>query len=81
MGIAFDSANKLFATDYGTGNSPFWEINTITGVATVINGASGISSPHGGDIIVPEPGSMALLGLGLFGLVALRRRLGVAALN
>ena len=86
MGIAFDAANNLFGTEWGTGNSPFWQINTTTGVATAINAASGISQPHGGDILhevsgVPEPGSMAVLGLGLFGLAALRRWLGVAALN
>ena len=49
------------------------EIDTTTGAATTINGASGIQSPHGGDI-VPEPGTMALLGLGLFSMAALRRR-------
>lgn len=81
MGIAFDSADNLLATEWGTASSPFWEIDTTTGVATAINGASGIFSPHGGDILVPEPGSMTLLALGLLGLVALRRRLKVTALN
>lgn len=80
MGIAFDSADNLFATAF-IGNSSFWEIDTTTGVATAINSASGINGPHGGDILVPEPGSMTLLALGLLGLVSLRRRLKVTALN
>jgi len=77
MGIAFGSADKLFGTTYCSANSPFWQIDTATGAATAINGASGISNPHGGDIaLIPEPSTFALFGLGLFGVMTVRRKLG-----
>ena len=50
MGIMFDATDTLFATAY-TGNSPFYKIDTASGVASVIANNTTLSSPHGGDIL------------------------------
>ena len=51
MGIMFDATDTLFATAY-TGNSPFYKIDTASGVASVIANNTTLSSPHGGDILL-----------------------------
>lgn len=82
MGIAFDGNNNLFGTQWGVGNSPFWQINANTGVASVISFGSGVASPHGGDIRhnVPDAaGTVTVLGLGLLGIAAFRRKFQAAA--
>jgi hypothetical protein len=48
MGIMHDTDGTLYATEYVVA-SPLYEINPITGVATVI-GNTGFDFPHGGDI-------------------------------
>ena len=81
MGIAFDSAGNLFGTSYSSANSPLWEFNPTTGVATVV-GNTGIPYLHGGDIFfaVPEPSTYAALAsLGALGFAVYRRRQRPAA--
>ena len=73
MGIAFDTSNTLYGTSWCSGNSPLYKLDIATQSASIV-GYTGLANPHGGDIFtaVPEPGTMALLGTGLFGF-ALRR--------
>ena len=74
MGIYFDSNNTLFGTDVVTGD--LFTIDTTSGNATFI-GATGLANPHGGDILIPEPSTLALVAVGLlcvFGHAWRRRR-------
>jgi hypothetical protein len=65
MGIAFDSSNNLFATEFCGGPYPLYEINVTTGGATAI-GSGTAFDVHGGDIdnFTPEPASLMLCLLG-----------------
>jgi hypothetical protein len=47
MGIGFGADGTLYATDWAS--AKFCTMNPATGVTTLI-GATGVSSPHGGDI-------------------------------
>jgi len=74
IGLAYDTElGVLYAT--GAQDSNLYRINPLTAGATVI-GSTGLSDPGGGlafvAAAVPEPGTLALLGLAL-GALALRR--------
>ena len=74
MGIAFDSSNNLFATEYCGGPYPLYEITGLSAsnpsgaIATRVNATSTTTVPnlHGGDIDIftPEPASLMLCLLG-----------------
>jgi len=78
--LAFDGSGTLFGvqTDVAglLGTRSLVTINTLTGAVTVV----GLTVPgldaivFSGDVVVPEPSSFALLGLGALGLIAYRRK-------
>lgn len=84
QGFDIDGASGLaFASlTLNIGTNGLYSINLGTGAATLI-GAFGANTVRdiavgslGGATNVPEPASMAILGLGLVGMLAARRRLG-----
>jgi hypothetical protein len=78
IGLDYDEdAGILFAND-GSSAMSLYTVNTSTGAATLV-GANGVQNINGLAWItdngqVPEPGTLALFGLGFAGLAALRRR-------
>ncbi len=82
MGIMFDEHDTLFATAFFGGDpdfvSPLFTIDTSTGAATVV-GSTGLVLPHGGDYLVPEPGTLIMVLSGVLLLVVVGRRKKVAA--
>ena len=72
MGIAFDANDTLYANTF-TVNSGLFTVNTTTGAATLVE-RTGMMLAHGADIYVPEPSSLAILSLGMLGVLLPRRR-------
>ena len=73
MGITFDAAGNLFATNFSA-TSSLYSVNPSTGAATLI-GATGIADVHSADVRpAPEPATIALFGSGVIALIAAARR-------
>ncbi len=81
-GLAFDSnSNTLYGVDRSNPFGQLVTINTSTGAATAVGGSVGVSNvfglafaPDSDPSPVPEPCSLALLGIGGLTLLGFRRR-------
>jgi len=74
MSLMFDSSDTMLVSEYLNGARLF-SVDSSTGISSLI-GATGLNIVHGGDIYiaVPEPGTLALFGIGLFGMGLARRK-------
>jgi len=70
-GLAWDSSSN---TLWGVNGNTVYTVAVATGIVTAKFTMSTVSSLQGAAGIVPEPGTLALLGSGLAGLWAVRRR-------
>jgi hypothetical protein len=78
-GLTFAGDGNLYAALSNQGGPSFlYRVNQTTGAATLIGnigftGVSGLTSGNVADVAIPEPVSLAVFGLGLVGLVGVRR--------
>ena len=75
-GIIFSDggSTELNIWGNGPGNYSFWLFNPATGYTSLFDGEATVSAS-----VVPEPGSLALAGMGVFGLLGYRARRRVKA--
>jgi hypothetical protein len=66
--------NTINGSGSASGPAPSTTPYSLTQVVTITHGAQGGTTSFDANISVPEPASMSLLGLGLAGIAALRRR-------